>query len=38
MNTREEIIQAFQDFQAGRMGTVPAERVPHRGSADERLS
>lgn len=38
MNTREEIIQAFQDFQAGRMGTVPAERVPHRSSADEELS
>jgi redox-sensitive bicupin YhaK (pirin superfamily) len=38
MNTREEIIEAFQDFQAGRMGTVPAERVPHRGSADEQLS
>lgn len=37
MNTREEIIEAFQDFQAGRMGTVPAERVPHRSSADEGL-
>jgi redox-sensitive bicupin YhaK (pirin superfamily) len=24
MNTREEIIQAVEDFQAGRMGTVPA--------------
>jgi redox-sensitive bicupin YhaK (pirin superfamily) len=35
MNTREEIIEAFQDFEAGRMGTVPAERVPHRSSADE---
>ena len=31
MNTREEIVQAFEDFQAGRMGTVPAERVPHTG-------
>jgi redox-sensitive bicupin YhaK (pirin superfamily) len=38
MNTRQEIIEAFEDFQAGRMGTVPAERVPHRGSADEELS
>ncbi len=37
MNTREEIIQAFEDFQAGRMGTVPAERVPHRTAADEPL-
>jgi redox-sensitive bicupin YhaK (pirin superfamily) len=35
MNTREEIIEAFQDFQGGRMGTVPVERVPHRSSADE---
>jgi quercetin 2,3-dioxygenase len=38
MNTREEIIEAFEDFQAGRMGTVPAERVPHHSSADEQLS
>ncbi|MGE5286369.1 MAG: pirin family protein [Micromonosporaceae bacterium] len=37
MNTREEIIQAFEDFQAGRMGTVPVTRLPHRGSADETL-
>ncbi|GLY78411.1 pirin family protein [Actinoallomurus iriomotensis] len=35
MNTREELVEAFQDFQAGRMGTVPAERVPHLSSADE---
>jgi redox-sensitive bicupin YhaK (pirin superfamily) len=38
MNTREEIVQAFDDFQAGRMGTIPAERVPHVSSADESLS
>jgi redox-sensitive bicupin YhaK (pirin superfamily) len=37
MNTRQEILEAFEDFQAGRMGTVPAERVPHRSSADESL-
>ena len=24
MNTREEIVQAYEDFQAGRLGTVPA--------------
>jgi redox-sensitive bicupin YhaK (pirin superfamily) len=35
MNTREEIIQAVQDHQAGRMGIIPATRVPHRTSADE---
>ena len=27
MNTREEIIQAIEDFHAGRMGSIPAERV-----------
>ena len=37
MNTREEIVQAFEDFQAGRMGVVPAEHVPHRSAADETL-
>ena len=35
MNTREEIYQAIQDYHAGKMGVVPAERVPHRTSADE---
>ncbi|MBV8461671.1 MAG: pirin family protein [Acidimicrobiales bacterium] len=28
MNTREEVAQAFEDFQAGRLGTIPAE---HQG-------
>ncbi|MFD0852415.1 pirin-like C-terminal cupin domain-containing protein, partial [Actinomadura adrarensis] len=37
MNTRDEIVQAFEDFQAGRMGTIPAERVPHATTADEPL-
>ena len=27
MNTRAEIIQAFQDYQAGRMGSIPAKRL-----------
>jgi len=29
MNTREELAQAFEDYQAGRLGTIPAE--PHPG-------
>ncbi|PRX98701.1 pirin family protein [Allonocardiopsis opalescens] len=35
MNTRDEIVRAVEDFQAGRMGTVPAEPLPHRSAADE---
>ncbi len=35
MNTKAEIIQAFEDYEAGRMGTVPPKRVPHRTSADD---
>ncbi|TAM92370.1 pirin family protein, partial [bacterium] len=27
MNTRQEITQAFDDFQSGRMGHIPAEIV-----------
>jgi quercetin 2,3-dioxygenase len=29
MNTREELVTAFEDFQAGRLGTIPSE--PHPG-------
>jgi redox-sensitive bicupin YhaK (pirin superfamily) len=29
MNTRRELIQAFEDYEAGRLGTIPAE--PHPG-------
>jgi hypothetical protein len=24
MNTREEVVQAFHDYQAGRLGSIPA--------------
>jgi redox-sensitive bicupin YhaK (pirin superfamily) len=30
MNTREEIVDAVQDFQAGRMGQIPAEHLGRR--------
>jgi quercetin 2,3-dioxygenase len=29
MNTRDEIVAAFEDYQAGRLGTVPAEHIGH---------
>jgi quercetin 2,3-dioxygenase len=29
MNTREELMQAFEDYQAGRLGTVPADHIGH---------
>jgi quercetin 2,3-dioxygenase len=29
MNTRDEIVQAFEDFQAGKLGTVPADHIGH---------
>jgi redox-sensitive bicupin YhaK (pirin superfamily) len=35
MNTREEIVQAVEDYHAGKMGIIPAQRMPHRTSADE---
>ncbi len=32
MNTRDEVVRAFEDFQAGRLGTVPAGGLqPHSG-------
>ncbi|HEU5471127.1 MAG TPA: pirin family protein [Actinophytocola sp.] len=37
MNTRQEIVQAMEDFQAGRLGQIPAEHLAHRSSADEKL-
>jgi len=34
MNTKEEIAQALEDYQAGRLGTIPASPVPHRHDDD----
>ena len=31
MNTKEEVLQALQDFQSGRLGVIPAEHMPHTG-------
>jgi quercetin 2,3-dioxygenase len=34
MNTREELIQAMADFQAGRLGVIPATRMPHTAAGE----
>ena len=28
MNTKAEVMQAFEDFQKGKLGTIPMEKVP----------
>jgi redox-sensitive bicupin YhaK (pirin superfamily) len=30
MNTREEIVQAIDDYQAGRLGIIPADQLAPR--------
>jgi redox-sensitive bicupin YhaK (pirin superfamily) len=35
MNTRQEVMDAFTDFQAGRLGSIPAQHVPHGGVRGE---
>ncbi|MDA8312886.1 MAG: pirin family protein, partial [Actinomycetota bacterium] len=34
MNTRAEIAQALEDYQAGRLGRIPATELPHRQPGD----
>src|SRR4051794_31080881 len=34
MNTKSEVLQAFDDFQAGRLGTIPAARTSVDGTTD----
>ncbi|MGH3999781.1 MAG: pirin family protein, partial [Pseudonocardiaceae bacterium] len=29
MNSREELVTAFEDYKAGRLGAIPAQHVPH---------
>ena len=33
MNTRDELRQAVEDYQAGRLGIVPADQLPPRNFA-----
>jgi redox-sensitive bicupin YhaK (pirin superfamily) len=33
MNSRDEINQAIEDYQAGRLGTIPADQLTHRNYA-----
>ena len=33
MNSREEIAQAVEDYQAGRLGTIPADQLTARNYA-----
>ncbi len=34
MNTEQEIDQAIADYQAGRLGQIPAEAMPHHYPGD----
>jgi hypothetical protein len=31
MNTKQEVMDAFTDYQAGRLGSIPAQHLPHAG-------
>jgi hypothetical protein len=34
MNTRAELVQAVEDYQAGRLGVIPAAKMPHTSGDD----
>ena len=34
MNTRHEVMQALEDYQAGKLGVIPAAHVPHTAASD----
>jgi redox-sensitive bicupin YhaK (pirin superfamily) len=36
MNTRAELMKAFEDYQAGRLGVIPATKVPHSSGEGDR--
>jgi hypothetical protein len=33
MNTREEIVQTLEDFEAGRLGNIPADQLAPKNPA-----
>jgi redox-sensitive bicupin YhaK (pirin superfamily) len=35
MNTKAEVLQAFEDYQKGRLGTIPAGKMPHAKASGE---
>jgi len=35
MNTKAEVLQAFEDYQKGRLGTIPAGKMPHANASGE---
>jgi quercetin 2,3-dioxygenase len=38
MNTRDELVQALEDYQAGRLGIIPAGPVPHAAAGGRKES